>query len=91
MIVIPDSVSATAAIASSPSFETKKMSTTAKSDSITISSTIGMASRMTARFSGPAVGSPPVPRTAWTKTCHQVSERGVAGIAGVPSDQSPGR
>ena len=52
------------------------MSTTAKSDSITISSTIGTARRMTARLIGPRVGSPPVPRTACTRTSHQVSDAG---------------
>ncbi len=70
---ISDSVSATPAIASSPRRETKKMSTTAKTDSMTISSTIGTASRTMARRSGPRVGSPPVPRTACTKTCQRDS------------------
>ena len=55
------------------------MSTTANSDSITISSTIGTARRMTARPIGPRVGSPPVPLTAWTRTSHQVSDAG-AGV-----------
>ena len=70
-----DSVSATPAIAASPSCETKKMSTTANTDSITISSTIGTARSTTARLRGPFVGSPPVPRTACTKTSHHDSVR----------------
>ena len=50
-----DSVMATVATASAPRRDTKKMSTTAKSDSIDISSTIGIASNSTARPTGPSV------------------------------------
>ena len=46
------SVSPTVATAEEPSLPTKKMSTTAKVDSSTSSSTIGTASRNTARRSG---------------------------------------
>ena len=49
MMISIDSVSATVAIASGPSFDTQKMSATAKTDSITISSTIGTASSRIAR------------------------------------------
>ena len=50
-----DSVSATVATALAPSFATQKMSTMAKIDSMTISSTIGTASRKIARPMGPWV------------------------------------
>ena len=53
--VITDSVSPITATASRPSRDTQKTSTTANSDSITISSTIGTASSRTARLSGSAV------------------------------------
>jgi hypothetical protein len=53
--VSTDSVRPTVAIAFAPSRLTQKTSTTAKSDSSTISSTIGMASRRIARFKLPAV------------------------------------
>lgn len=54
-MAIIDSVSATVATAAAPSFATQNMSTTAKMDSITISSTIGTASRKIARPMGPCV------------------------------------
>ncbi len=50
-----DSVSPTVATASGPRCETQNTSATAKSDSITISSTIGMASSTIARLSEPVV------------------------------------
>ena len=50
-----DSVRPTVATAFGPRCATQKMSTTANSDSITISSTIGTASRMIARPMGPEV------------------------------------
>ena len=50
-----DSVSPTVATASGLTCATQKMSTTANTDSITISSTIGTASRMIARPMGPEV------------------------------------
>ena len=50
-----DSVIPTVATASAPSRDTQKTSTTANTDSSTISSTIGTASRMTARPIGPSV------------------------------------
>jgi hypothetical protein len=58
-----DSVKPTVATASAPSRETKKTSQMAKTDSITISNTIGTARRITARPSGPDVKScsdPPI-------------------------------
>jgi hypothetical protein len=55
VIAIMDSVSATVATAAAPSFATQKTSTTAKTDSISISSTIGTASRKIARPMGPWV------------------------------------
>ena len=58
------SVRPTAAMASAPSFDTQKMSAIANTDSITISSTMGMASRKTARPSGSAVRSWRDPRSA---------------------------
>ena len=58
------SVRPTAATASAPSFETQKMSATAKIDSITISRTIGMASSRIARASGIAVRSRRDPASA---------------------------
>ena len=50
-----DSVSITVATASAPSFDTQKMSATANSDSINISSTMGTASSKMARGSGSRV------------------------------------
>ena len=55
MIESTDSVRPTLATESAPSFAIQKMLTTAKSDSMTISSTIGTASRMIARRRGPSV------------------------------------
>ncbi len=55
MNVRSDSVSPTVATASAPSFATQKTSTTAKMLSMSISSTIGMASRRMARGMGPCV------------------------------------
>ncbi len=54
-IVISDSVMPTVATASAPRRPTKKMSTTANTDSISIPSTMGTASRMTARPTGACV------------------------------------
>ena len=50
-----DSVIPTVATESAPSFDTQKMSAIAKTDSMTISATMGIASRMTARPIGPSV------------------------------------
>jgi len=50
-----DSVMPTVAIAFGPSFATKKMSVTAKTDSSTISRTIGIESNRIARPTGPSV------------------------------------
>jgi hypothetical protein len=55
MMDIIDSVMPTTATASAPRCESQKMSTTAKIDSITISSTIGMARRKMARLVRSAV------------------------------------
>jgi hypothetical protein len=55
MMVSIDSVMPTAATASGPSRATKKTSTTAKTLSISISKTIGMARSRMARPSGPEV------------------------------------
>ena len=55
MTIISDSVIPTTATAVGPSRPTKKTSTTAKSDSIDISMTIGTARRKIARLSAPAV------------------------------------
>jgi hypothetical protein len=55
MIVISDSVMPTVATAAAPRRPTKKMSTTMNTDSMSISSTIGTASRMTARPMGASV------------------------------------
>ena len=63
-MAIIDSVIPTAATASGPNFETKKTSTTAKSDSIAISMTIGTASRTMARGIEPSVKSWRDPRMA---------------------------
>ncbi len=52
-----DSVSPTVATASGPSLPTQNTSTTANSDSSTISKTMGMASRIIARFKLPVVKS----------------------------------
>lgn len=52
-----DSVSPTVAIASEPSRVTQKTLTIANSDSINISSTIGVASKNTARLIDPSVKS----------------------------------
>jgi hypothetical protein len=59
-----DSVTPTVATASDPSRETQKMSTTANSDSIDISRTIGTASMSTARPTGTFVKSSDDPRIA---------------------------
>src|SRR5215831_12644880 len=59
-----DSVSPTVATASDPSLDTQKMSTTAKIDSIDISSTIGTARRTTARPTVTSVKSSWLPRMA---------------------------
>ena len=53
-----------------PSRPTKKMSATANTDSISISSTIGTASRSTARPMGTLVKSAVVPRTASRSVAH---------------------
>src|SRR6185503_19834709 len=63
MMISIDSVSVTVAIASGPSFDTQKMSATANTDSITISSTIGTASSRMARPSGRDVKSWRAPRS----------------------------
>jgi hypothetical protein len=52
-----DSVMPTVATESAPSFETQKMSAIAKTDSIIISMTIGIARRRIARPIGPSVKS----------------------------------
>ncbi|MBA7528136.1 hypothetical protein ES705_20319 [subsurface metagenome] len=62
IMVNNDSVIPTVATASEPSFDTKKMSTRAKIDSITISRTMGMESNKIARPSLPSVKSISVPR-----------------------------
>jgi hypothetical protein len=64
MIVISDSVIPTVAMASAPKRPTKKTSATAKTDSITISRTIGTASNTTALPMGASVRSCVEPRTA---------------------------
>lgn len=61
--VIRASVMPTAAMASVPSRETKAMSTTANTDSMSISSIIGMASRPSARLIGPDVYSTSLSRS----------------------------
>ena len=87
-----DSVRPTTATASRPSFETQKTSDTAKSDSITISSTIGNAF---SKFAGSSVGQslglsnttyaagpmgPVAPGTELTATGQQMSQAlGVVG------------
>src|SRR5262245_8816894 len=63
MMISIDSVSVTVAIASGPSFDTQKMSATANTDSMTISSTIGTASSRMARPSGSEVKSWRAPRS----------------------------
>ena len=55
MMVKIDSVSPMVATASGPRRETKKTSTTANTDSMTVSSTIGTASSRMARPTGPSV------------------------------------
>ena len=55
MIVISDSVTPTVVMASAPSLPTKNTSTTRKTDSIIISSTIGTARSTTARPIGASV------------------------------------
>lgn len=64
IIVSNDSVIPTVAIASAPSFETKKMSAMAKTDSMIISRTIGMDNRMIALLNGTEVKSLSVPEIA---------------------------
>src|SRR3954463_11702443 len=64
MMASIDSVRPTVATASEPSLDTQKMSTTANSDSIDISSTIGTARRITARPTGTCVKSSCDPRMA---------------------------
>src|SRR6266508_4767015 len=59
-----DSVIPTVATESAPSFDTQKMSAIAKTDSMTISATMGIARRMTARPIEPSVKSWCEPRTA---------------------------
>ncbi len=62
-MVIRDSVIPTVAMASDPRRETKKMSTSAKTDSMIISSTMGMLRSMMALLSGICVKSlsePPI-------------------------------
>src|SRR6266480_48129 len=63
-----DSVSPTVATASGPTWPTQKMSTTANTDSISISSTIGTASRMMARPIGPEAQS-------WWRAATQLATR----------------
>ena len=64
------SVTPTVATASGPSRDTKSMSTMAKTDSITISNTMGMESNRMARPKPPSVKSCSVPRTASTISFH---------------------
>jgi hypothetical protein len=63
-MVIIDSVIPTAATASGPSLETKNTSTTAKTDSMAISTTMGTANRKIAFRMEPSVKSRREPRTA---------------------------
>ncbi len=72
-----DSVRPTVATASAPSRPTQKTSTTAKSDSRTISSTMGMASRRMARFRLPVVKSWCEPRSA----SRMELQIGIGGVA----------
>ena len=74
-IVIIDSVKPTVAIASAPSRVTQKTLTMAKSDSINISSTMGVASSSTDLPMEPSVKSCFVPRMA-SSTEDQNPERG---------------
>ena len=64
MMVSMDSVSPTVATAAGPNRATKNTSTTANTDSMAVSRTIGTASSRTARPMGPDVKSWSVPRTA---------------------------
>ena len=72
-------------MASAPSFDTQKMSATANTDSITISSTIGMASSRMARPSGIAVRSRRDAASA-SRTSGQNRSRAACGAAAVSSD-----
>src|SRR5688572_24123857 len=86
-MVIIDSVIPTAVTASAPSFDTKKTSTTAKTDSMAISITMGTARRMIARPIDPSVKSCLEPRTASRKEAKTpVGQGGVsAGLSDVLS------
>ena len=72
-MVSMDSVIPTVATASGPNFETKNMSTTAKMDSITISSTMGTERRKIARPRLPSVKSCCEPAIA-SRTSRQILE-----------------
>src|SRR5471032_176028 len=74
MIVISDSVMPTVATASAPRRPTKKTSATANTDSISISSTIGMASSITARPMEISVKLAVDPRTASRMVCQSEGE-----------------
>src|SRR5215471_751157 len=79
-----DSVSPTVATASAPSRETQNTSTRANTDSSTISSTIGTASRRMARPIGPSVKSCRVPR----KASQTEGQKAFAGTATAATDSS---
>ena len=68
MMVISDSVIPTVAIASAPRRETKNISTSAKTDSMIISRTMGMLSNMIALLSGIWVKSRSEPEIASRKS-----------------------
>src|SRR5476649_2560643 len=74
MMVISDSVMPTVATASAPRRPTKKTSAMANTDSISISSTIGMASSSTARPMEISVRLAVDPRTASRMVCQSEGE-----------------
>src|SRR5262249_20249947 len=78
-----DSVRPTAIIAFAPRRATQKTLATVNSDSMNISSTIGMASRITARLMEPSVKSCCVPRMASRIDGHIVVRRCSATVAGI--------
>jgi hypothetical protein len=79
--VIMASVRPTVASASVPRRETKKASVRAKTDSMTISRTIGMASSTIARPIGPVVKSSSLPESDSSTVCHTPLSKGASGMS----------
>jgi hypothetical protein len=92
MTVISDSVHTATDTASGPIFDTQKMSATAKIDSITISSTMGTASRRIARPSVSTVRSRREPASASRTSAQNPAPAGAGRASSSSADASePGK